>query len=494
MSPQPRNGRGRPSTLPLDEATFANEVHPVSPPLNEGPDRLRRVSLVGTVVLSLVAGGALLADGDRTAGGCLCAAQAAALVWLFAESYDDEHGWATAGCVTATAWALIFLAPSVIYVADTDLIEPSQATQAIAVVNLSLFALLVGQFFARRFLALPADTQTVLVRAGRLSRSRIAIFVAVGFLGLAILFAANGGPVSWLENLDKTGAMAEGLTYVIFLALGIKFAVVVAVCNRWASGGTLDWRLGLSLVTAMALVSLLGARAFIAFTLAELLLVHALIKRPVPLRIIFPVGIAVGAVLIFGFGTFKRYQTFQASNPDIQQGFVDYATGTAVDELSVAYANNYADGVRHIATARRIVPEEAGYEYGKALVRLTLQPIPSPVRPEVATEGPLRRAFDAPGGNSYAIPLQAVSYIQLGLGGVAIASLLMGVLVGRLDQWLVRGSASLPAMLAVVAAAVQVPFVLRTGIPRGLAISALEVFGLWFVARTVLLQRRDVGN
>ena len=54
-----------------------------------------------------------------------------------------------------------------------------------------------------------------------------------------MVFAANGGPIEWVTNLDKTGEMAAGLTYVIFVGLAVKYAAVVAICQRWARGGSL---------------------------------------------------------------------------------------------------------------------------------------------------------------------------------------------------------------------------------------------------------------
>ena len=439
--------------------------------------------VTATAALFLLRGSAL------EAAAAFAAAQTLGVAWLFTESYDDHRKWATAGCVTAAAWTVTFVVPAWIYVADPSLLSAEESSKATAIVTASLFSTLIGIFCIGRFSSRTPHSARIAIEPAALRRGRLLACAVAGVLAISLLFALNGGPIAWVTNLDKTGEMAAGLTYVIFVGLAIKFAAVVAICQRWAEGRSLDPPLIGFLVGAMLVISLLGARAFLAFTFAELLLFYVLVRRPMALKTVLPAGIAVTLLLIFGLGTIKRYQTFREATPASDPGFVDYATHRAIRELPSAYANNYADGLRLVATAERIVPDQADYEYGKVALRLAAQPIPRPLRPKVSTDLPLKRAFEPPGGNQFAIPLQAVSYIQFGLVGVVLAGLMIGLLIGQLDRWLLRRRATMPVLLALIAAAVQVPFLLRAGIPRGLAVSVFEVAGLWAVAKLVLADR-----
>jgi hypothetical protein len=145
--------------------------------------------------------------------------------------------------------------------------------------------------------------------------------------------------------------------------------------------------------------------------------------------------------------------------------------------------------VRLIALARAIVPKRAEYQHGRVVLQLLVQPIPRVLRPPVDSDPVIEQTFNPGGGNSYALPLQLVSYIQFGLPGVGVVGFFLGFFMVGIEGLIRRPQQSLPMLLLGVATAIQVPFLLRTGVPRGLALGALEVFGAYVVARTIIRTR-----
>jgi hypothetical protein len=418
----------------------------------------------------------------------LALAQTSAVAWLIVRSMDRERRWATAGVVLAGGWILTFLVPTWIYVLDPGLAAGLPVADGIRISTVALLSLVAGADLLS--LVRPSrdhtSSQSACMQPVTLSHRWLIAWVTVGLAAMGLLFGLNGGPVKWITNLDKVGAMAEGLTYLIGVALVIKHAAVVALAHRLRERGRVDAQ-SIALAAAAVLILIpLGARLFIAVLLVEVLLLYALIVGPPRLRVLLPVGVLCTVVLIFGFGTVKRYQTFRAANPALDQGFVDYAKDRAIGETGAAYANNYADGIRLTAQARDLVPDRVGYEYGEAFARLALQPIPSPFRPEVAREPALERVLGERNGNAHAVPLQAEGYVQFGVPGVLIIFTLVGIGVGCLERAMRRNALALPGLITLVAIVVQVPFILRTGIPLGVAVAGLDVIGTYVVARTVL--------
>jgi hypothetical protein len=443
-------------------------------------------------LLTLAAGAADAAGAAPNTVVCLLATgQTAAVAWLALRSVSGRDGWASAGMILAGAWSFAFLVPEWIYVADPGLAAGLPLADAIAITTLALFAVICGNELVR--VAWPPRpvlaAERVHVAPPTIARGRALAWISAGLTAMAVLFAVNGGPIEWITNLDKVGEMARGLTYLIGLVLVIKHVALVAICERLIRLRRLDRQTAV-IVAAVALILLpLGARLFIAMLLVEVLVLHAILVRPVALRVLAPAGLACALLLIFGYGTVKRYETFRAAQPTLDRGFADYVEHRAVDEVGAAYANNYADGVRLTAQARSVVPSIVPFEHGKAFVRLALQPIPSPIRPSVKRDPRLDRFLGASGGGTHAVPLQAEGYVQFGLPGVLVLFLLLGAALAAVDRALARASLTLPALITLVVIAVQIPLVVRSGIPLGAAVAGLYVLGAYVVARTIVRTR-----
>lgn len=453
-----------------------------------------QVPLAGaTALLTLVAA---LADGADLDSGTvivlLASAQTAALGWLAIRSIDPRHAWASPGVILSGGWFLAFLVPVWIYVFDPGLASGLPVADAVAITTIALLAVICGNELGR--LAWRdrrmAQSAAQVVEPAALDRGWAAAWIVAGLMALAVLFAVNGGPVEWITNLDKVGEMARGLTYVIGVVLVVKHVAIAAFAHRLTQVGRLDLR-GVALVAAAVVILLpLGARLFVAMLLVEVLVLHAVIVRPTSLRVLLPVAMVSALLLIFGYGTVKRYQTFRAANPTLDRGFGEYVRDRASKEVAAAYANNYADGMLLTAQARSVVPSRVPYEKGKAFVRLAVHPIPNAIRPRVDRDPILERFLGARDGNTHAVPLQAEGYVQIGLLGVVALFALIGAAVALLERALARATVTLPTLITLVVIAVQIPLVIRSGVPQGAAVAGLYALGAYAVARTVL---RDYG-
>jgi hypothetical protein len=455
------------------------------------------VFAAGAAACAVVAIGFVLASSDRGLAFALVAAQTAGLAWLARLGWARGGRWASATFVTAMAWAPLLLVPSWVYAIDPGLLETTTApAQPLALVDLSLFALIGGVLIVRASgrATLPAAPIEISDAHSQSTRALIAWGV-FGLACLVALMALNGGPVAYVTHQDKSTQLNRGLFYLIWGVLFLRFAPLAAVASRWARGLSAGWPLLAYLVAGCGIVVVTGSRAFIAVAAVQALLVFALLRRMPRLRSVLPAALLVGVLLVFGLGAFKRFQAYNRLHPTHQRSFPNYVAEVAPREALGAYVNNYADNVSLIGLARRIVPTAASYEYGKGMLRLLLKPIPSPLRPRVSEAPAIRSAFDPPGGFAYAVPLQATAYIELGLPGIVLAFLLVGALLAALDRRLARRrQRNLASFLVLVTVTVQVPVLLRAGVPNGLVFLLIDAIGMWVAAVTVAGAPRRIGE
>jgi hypothetical protein len=119
----------------------------------------------------------------------------------------------------------------------------------------------------------------------------------------------------------------------------------------------------------------------------------------------------------------------------------------------------------------------------------------------VARDSTILRVFEPEGGSAYAEPLQVTAFLAGGPIGVAVVFLIVGFGIARLDRWLAAPVERSPALAAgAVALCIQIPVMLRSGVPNGVAYLAVETIGTlvitWSVAngsirRFHLLGRRS---
>jgi hypothetical protein len=445
----------------------------------------RDLILPGLVLLAgaTAAVTALIGD-ERPTMFSLVICQTFSVIWLGRLTWSRTRQWATVGVLIASAWTLTFLASSWIYSISPGLLDVGRPTQALAIVELSLLCLIGGMALSPRSLSEPGPAY-VRVMPTTLRPRILALWCLAGLLALAVFLQSSGGVVHYLKNLSREGSLGRGKTYFEILALALLFAAQAVVCARWSLGRRLRAPHLAAATLAVGLVALLGARLFIAVALVELALFYGLVRRRPPLRHFVPALLVTVVVVIFGGGAVKRYSNYQSLHPGVHTTFGHYLHTAAVQELTSAYANNYADGVRLIALGRVTVPAYAEPELGKEFLRLLLQPIPYPWRPNVSTAPAIRAAFYPSPSYAYAQPLQLVSYLQFSLPGVVLAFFLVGAAIAELDRQLAqRGAFRLSTLLALLGLAVDLPVFLRGASGPADALAALTLLLLWLVVRT----------
>jgi len=436
----------------------------------------------------------LLASGVLTAGGlaladqatalALCAAQTLVLASLFTRAVRGRRGWRSAELVVATAWMLLFTVPCWLYAVDPGLLDQGSPARAILIVNVALYGYLLG-LLTRTVAGPTVDGPVPVVTMQPRPRMLIAWWL-LGFVALAALLLRHGNPLDYLTHLDRSAALNLGAFYLVAIALFMRYAALAWAAGSWSRGEPLG-RLPIALAVAGTIfIALTGARLFVAIALADFLLLYVLLRRPVPLRRIAPYVLAIGVLIVFGVGTLKRYQGYNSSHPDAQVGLAHYAIKQAPSEFASAYANNYVDSVRLLAIADRLVPRSADWEGGRALLEMAVKPLPRPIRPKVERQEVLRMAFNPSEDYEFAMPLIGTSFLAGGIVIVLLVSVATGALVGWLDRRLASDALSARSAAVVVVAVIGFPNVMRGGLPAGVVILLVDVFGMWIVARTAL--------
>ena len=452
-------------------------------------ERGRAVFALASVASTIGAAVSVLGHSDRSALIFLACSQTAGVLWLFLEGWSGERQWLSATCVLAAAWIPLFLVATWIYTFSPRILDdvaPSPEP-ALAILSLSLFATIAAWLGLRGRTAIrQARTQLVEVDPQRLDRRWLVGYLAIGLTGLVAFMTLTGGPIQYITHLSETGSRSSGLTYVIWVALFLKYSGLTLIGHHWASGEVRRRGEMILACAILVLLAIFGQRSFLALTLVQAVLLYSLIKRPPRLRLIFPCAVLITALITFGLGTIKRYQGYRDSGRGPKVGFVNYVENRATKEAIRAYTNNYADGVRLIARARALVPKQVGYENGRGFMRLALQPIPRFLRPQVHVAKPLRPLLESSGGYTYAIPIPLAAYVERGLVGVVLGGVLLGAALVMVDRKLAKDRQRLSALLVLTTLAVEIPFCLRNSLPRGVAFATLEVLGMLIVAGTCL--------
>lgn len=451
-------------------------------------------------VLGMIAAGCGASSASLAAAGqeravtyMLAVLQTVLVAWLGALGWTAERTWARVGVIVALAWIPTFLISSWIYAVNPSLLDVGSPNGAVATVDLSLVCLIAGYAWPplrrKGDAGTPAATATapyVAVRPATLGRRWALAWVAVGCLGFAVIFAVTGGPVHFIENLSNEGSLTRGRTYFVAAALAVVWIAQVTACLRWSRGAALSARLIAGLVVALGLAATLGARELLAVPLAVLVLYYALVRRRLSVRAGLPVLLAGALVLVVGVGMVKRYGNYVATHPGTHIGRLEYLFTKGPGDFASSYAGNTADGVRLVALGEQTVPRHAPPEYGKEALRLLLQPIPSGIRPKISTAPAIEAAIYPSPVDSYAQPLQLVSYLQFLYPGLVVAFLVLGAAAAKLERSLVVGQAPRrpSTVLFLVALSIQVPAFLRSASSGAVAVALIQVIGLWAVARS----------
>jgi len=441
----------------------------------------------------------LIGSGVLTAAGLGLAGQAAALLFTAAQTavlggllmhaLRGRTGWRSAEFVVVASWFLLFTVPCWLYALDPALLDQGSSARATLIVNIALYGYALG-LLPWRSSGPPVEGRLAVVPVQPRTRVLTAWWM-LGFAALAALLLRHGNPLEYLSHLDRSAALNLGAFYLVALALTMRFSVLAWAAARWSSGERLE-PLAVALVIAgTILIGLTGGRLFVAIAIADFLLLYVLVRRPIPLKRLLPYAVAAGLLIVFGIGTLKRYQGYNATHPESQVGIVEYVTDRAPGELASAYANNYVDTIRLVAIADRLVPRQAAWEGERVLLEMAVKPLPRSIRPEIDRQPVLARELSPSDDYVYAVPLVATSFLAGGLLVVMLVSGALGVFVRSLDRWLVSDALSAQRAVVFVVAAVSVPSLLRAGLPGGVVVLVGDVVGMWVVARTGLQRPAD---
>jgi hypothetical protein len=308
---------------------------------------------------------------------------------------------------------------------------------------------------------------------------KASVAVTIGASASAVAFlVAVGGPGEYFANLDKSAATTAGLTYLLWGILFVKYGTLVILGEKWAA-----WQLSRSSSAALpglALVSVaaLGSRLLLLVATLQVLLLFVCIRGTTRrFFAILPVTVVTLVVVAVGLGEVRRWQAIGG-----KATFSTYLVEVGVPQLSRTYVNQYADAVRLAVIVRRIVPEQAGYEYGKEVTRLLVHPLPRGVRPSLEPELRLKEAFTSSNLSGNALPAPVVGYIQGGALGVMALSLALGYLAGGIDR-ILRSTRDVGVLLALIAASTGMIVVFRGSLTQAFALTAIDILGFFAVHR-----------
>ena len=429
------------------------------------------------VIVCLAGGGLLGGAGSRA---LLATAILAAVVWLGLEAWTVRRSLASAGLIITVALALLVALPAALLAADPSLSpDAAPVSRGLELLALGVFSLLGGCVAALQWRrqGVPPRASRTPGPPGPLSRRRRVVFVLIPAVGALVFLAAVGGPSRYFANLDDTGELTKGLTYLIWLMLAGKYLALAVTARRWQAGlAATRWQV-ISLVAALLLVAAIGARLLLVVAILQVALTWLLLHRPqrLPWRRLLALVLLLGVVFV-GLGELRRWQDL-----DSPRSFPAYLADEGLPNLSSTYVNQYADAVRLASLVRGVVPGRADYEYGREIAPVILQPIPGAIRPRLEAQPALRETFTS-GTNGNALPLPVVGYIQFGLLGVIAFCAALGVLVGSIDRLLAR-KRDLTYLLPLVAGCVGVAVIFRGSLSNAIAFTLMDVIGLYLAAR-----------
>lgn len=484
-------------------------------------------AMVGCFVLAILVAGAR--------AELLAAATLAATIWVGWDALADDRRGPRARLVMALALLMLASLPALLLAFDRHLwVSPPRLrglSAGLVLWSLGIASIAVGARASRLFS--PARPSSPAGSLGRGRRPQM-IVAAIVVVSLAAFVDKVGGPICYFHNLNNSAAANAGLTYLIWGISFAKYAAFAHLGENWR--GDRRSSPALLAVTAIAFLLLLsvGSRLLVLVSMIQLIALYAAL-RPLGRQFVLRVAAAalVGAVVFVGFGELRRWENVGsqtscqapaqplavaprpgrrhvrgrsgvaprprvvprpsvAPRPSVtpRPSFAHYFVQTGFTDLPSTYVNNYVDTVRSSIIARQVVPAHAGYEYGKELLRLLLQPIPGGIRPTIQEAPALRAAFTSGHGNGNSLPLPVEGYIEFGLPGDIVFCLILGLAVGLVDR---RATAArdVGVLLAAVAMGTGFVVVFRGSLHNAFAIAAIDVVGFLVVHR-ILFRRSQM--
>ncbi len=454
--------------------------------------RLRPCDLPALVVVALYALAVALPSVRNL---MLAGTTLAAAAWIAWDALGSDRRGPRARLVMALALLLLAALPAFLLAADNGLWSGKfpGLTGGLVLWSVGIVSLAAGSR-AAAFVRLPRSLAAAPVESGRLSallpsrqrdRRGPLIIAAIVLLSFCAFVIKVGGPIAYLKNLDNTASLDFGLTYLFWGISFAKFGSFAYLGESWAQGRPATTRVYAAVGLAIVLILFLGSRLLLLVALIQLLLLYATL-RPAGRRFRLALATtAITGVLVFVFlGEIRRWESMPG-----HRSFPTYFVHKSLPELPRTYVNDYADAVRLSVLAREIVPRYAGYEYGKELLRLLLQPIPGGLRPTIAMAPALQATFTSAHRNANALPVPVEGYIEFGFPGVILFSALLGLFVGLVDR-AAAAARDVGWLLAAIAASTSGAMILRGSLTHSIALAAIDMVG-FFAAHRIIYRRLE---
>jgi hypothetical protein len=439
----------------------------------------------------LLAAAAVIADARDL---LLAAAILAAVVWIGSDAVRGDRPGPRSRLVMTVALGLLAALPALLLAADHGLwagpvpsLDAGLGLLAIGILSVALGSRLTGVLplptWLTRSRAGAGDQpgQRGIMRTGRpRGRGPHLALMALVIASLAVFLAKVGGPSAYVHNLNNSAASTYGLTYLIWGMSFAKFGSFAYAGESWAQRRRPPALVICAAIVAIVLLLFIGSRLLLLIALVQLLLLYAaLVPHGRRFRIVLVGAAVAGAVAFVLIGEFRRWE-----NVVHHPSFPSYLVHKGLPELPRTYVNQYADAVRLSVLAREVVPRRAPYEYGKELLRVLLQMLPSEVRPTVGTAPALSATFTSGDKNGNALPVPVEGYIEFGLAGAIAFSLLLGLAVGLVDR-IGAAASDVGALTAAIAAGTGAVIVMRGSLAQGIALAVIDVVG-FFAAHRIL--------
>lgn len=404
----------------------------------------------------------------------------AALLALALQALRLGGGAGSAQIVFALAGCALVALPAVMLCMRPSLADPPiDVGRALAFWAAALGAVAIGA----SLLSPAGDVEPARHAMTHRPRQRFLGVLVISLAGVVILTASAGGPVEFITSLDESGETTAGLTFAIVMILALKCAALARLHARWAAAeptrierSDAAWLLG-----AFVLVGVAASRLLILVAIGQVLILALLYGR-VTARAI-PAGCAVvvvAACVAVGLGELRRWQ----ATPRVVS-FPTFLMDSGVPLLPRTVVNQYADAVKLADSAMRVVPDEAGYEGARGLLRVAVHPIPRALRPTVTRENAVTATFMSSPTSGNALPVPIEGWLMAGIAGALVLSLGFGAVLAMSDR-LVRRPGRPAVAFAAACGGASLLIMFRGSLAQGTTLAALDIVSLYVVHRFVI--------
>lgn len=346
---------------------------------------------------------------------------------------------------------------------DTIFYSPASANRAMCVVVLSLIGFIVGYELGAVGRSQPAVFEPAVRMPETLMRSAGALVIVTVIAGVLVLVIGLGESIGQLgysgyRRMERyVGPEMQRLIQLIVGIMVPMTATLYVIASLFHRRRVFTGFVVPSVILAVAgFFALLGARTEAAHMLIPLILGRHYFRKPLKLRIGFPLFAL--AILAFGFIGIARGASSLAPG-DLIRAYTDFRDETGVNPFVAALAET-GSSVKTVNVACTYMPSTESHWYGKSLRDAAFKIIPMPV-------AGLRTDLHVPGGwvtraatgksgyetAGWGSSIATEGYLNFGLLGAGFFLMAVGFTYRRIYDALLRRPTYLKACLMMSALA-----------------------------------------